>query len=448
MKITIGTNIKISEPTKEIQEYCRKKLIIDNPEYLQKVRMNKWIGNTPKSLYLFSIIDGLYVLPYGCLDDILNLSNDNADIIDYDFHDFQNANYQGNISLREYQEKAVNEMLKYPNGILNAPCGSGKTQMGLSLITKLGFKALWLTHTEKLLSQSMERLKTYIKCDMGTITKGKVNIGKDITFATAQTMCKIDPEVYKNEFNVIIVDECHHLVGSPTKVMMFYKILSNCNAQFKYGLSATLNRSDNLITSMYAIIGNVRYKVPKEDVGSYIIKAVHNMYDIDIDYDIERYTDTDGMLDYLKLISMLSEDQRRNKIIIDNIDKCHYVGRKKQLVLCHRVNQCHIIAKELVDKGLSVSEVTGKVLDKNRNYDSEIIVATYSLAKEGLDIPTLDTLHLVTPQKDKTIVTQSVGRVERNISGKLTPVVIDYVDTKIPYCMNCYIKRKRIIKKH
>jgi superfamily II DNA or RNA helicase len=71
------------------------------------------------------------------------------------------------------------------------------------------------------------------------------------------------------------------------------------------------------------------------------------------------------------------------------------------------------------------------------------LFSTYSLAKEGLDIPILDWLFLATPHKEKSIVKQAVGRIERAIDGKDTPIVYDYVDINIPHLMNFYKKRRR-----
>ena len=57
------------------------------------------------------------------------------------------------------------------------------------------------------------------------------------------------------------------------------------------------------------------------------------------------------------------------------------------------------------------------------------LFASYKLAKEGLDIPRLDRLHLATPQKDYAVITQSIGRVARTFDGKKQPICYDYVDT-------------------
>ena len=102
----------------------------------------------------------------------------------------------------------------------------------------------------------------------------------------------------------------------------------------------------------------------------------------------------------------------------------------------------------LEERGVKTSILVGKVKEKDRDYDASVIIATYALAKEGLDIPALDTLHLASPQKNESVTIQAIGRIERNIEGKETPICYDYVDENIPYCMGCYKKRKRIIKQN
>ena len=68
------------------------------------------------------------------------------------------------------------------------------------------------------------------------------------------------------------------------------------------------------------------------------------------------------------------------------------------------------------------------------------LFASYSLAKEGLDIPRLDRLYLTTPKKDYAVVTQSIGRIARVFDGKEAAICYDYVD-KIRFCENQYKRR-------
>lgn len=438
MDLIVSNNLQIKNPSQAIKDYCNTVLTLDNPQYINAVKMGRYTGKMDAKMKLYYVNGDTYILPFGCLQDIWRLGTYNYTL---EFCDFKALSMVGGINLYDYQEKALKSLLKGKNGVLSAPCGSGKTNIGLQLIKEIGGKALWLTHTKELLKQSLERCKEYFKGDFGTITEGQINIGKDITFATVQTMCKIDKSIYENEFNTIIVDECHHCVGTPTKVMSFYKVLSNCKSRYKYGLSATLNRSDNLISCVYSILGKKLYTISESDVGDKIIRAKYMPIMIDLKYNMKSYTDTDGTINYNKLIELLSFNSARDKYIIDKI--VENLG-KKQLILCHRVLQANGFQAQLKALGIDSQAITGNV--KHRVFDKDIIISTYSLAKEGLDMPELEILHLATPQKNKSVTKQAVGRVERNIVGKNQPICYDYVDTDISYCMKCYYQRKRILQ--
>ena len=77
---------------------------------------------------------------------------------------------------------------------------------------------------------------------------------------------------------------------------------------------------------------------------------------------------------------------------------------------------------------------------------TKILFASFGLAKEGLDIPRLDRLFLVSPQKDYAVVTQSIGRIARKAEGKNDAVCYDYVDD-IQFCENQFKRRKTHYRK-
>ena len=78
--------------------------------------------------------------------------------------------------------------------------------------------------------------------------------------------------------------------------------------------------------------------------------------------------------------------------------------------------------------------------------NKKYLFATYSLAKEGLDIPCLERLFMATPIKDYAVVTQSIGRIARVYEGKAEPIVLDFVDN-IGYLIKSYKERCRHYKK-
>lgn len=443
MELIIKNDIEIINPTSIVLDYCERNLVVDNPDYIIANRLGRYVGKMEKQLKLYVRNGNRLLIPYGCLNSIWSISK--GATFKCLFPDFKGNKMKGNISLYDYQEKALKALKKGKNGVLEAPCGSGKTQIGLQFIKEIGGKALWLTHTKKLLQQSKERAETYFDGDFGTITDGKVNIGKDITFATVQTMRMLDQNIYKNEFDIVIIDECHHCVGTPTKVMQFYKVLTNLNCRYKLGLSATLTRNDKLTKCIFYIIGNKLHTITEDEVGSKIIKAKHIKVELLDCYPIESYCLPDGMIDFGKLVTLLSNDEHRNNVICSQVMN-YYSMKKRQMVLCMRLSQIDYLKKELTRMGLKVNVITGNVRQKDRNYNGDVILATFAIAKEGLDIPQLDVVHFAIPQKDKSIVKQSAGRVERNYVGKPQPLIIDYVDMNIDYCVRAYEIRRRILK--
>jgi superfamily II DNA or RNA helicase len=236
------------------------------------------------------------------------------------------------------------------------------------------------------------------------------------------------------------------VAGTPTKLMMFYKVLSSLAARYKYGLSATVHRADTLITSTFAVIGDIVHEITEDEVGNKIIKAQHVPIESGLPFS-QAYLETDGMLNFNQLINYIAGDHNRNLLIKDLVEKekHNYI-----LVLSHRVEHCRTL-RDMVGYG---EVITGDV-DKNKrqvifenikNKETHVVFATYALAKEGLDLPSLNRLILATPQKDFAIVKQSVGRIERNVEGKDQPIAYDIVDNNINFCVGMFKKRKKILK--
>lgn len=455
MLVTVSNNIKITNPSLEILAWCQNSLKLPNPDYAKKIRMGFWTGNTPKDLYLYELHGGELVIPYGCLKAVAPLIKDA--IVQSDFKPSTSIDYGEPIPLYPYQETAVEQVYKGLYGILQSPCGSGKTRCGLALIKRYGKRALWLTHTSDLLRQSKSAAEEFYDKDLlGTITEGKVDIGEGITFATVQTMCKLDLSQYKHYWDVIVVDECHRVCGSPTQLSMFSKVLNSLSARHKYGLSATVHRADGMIKATFALIGDVIYAVPDEAIADRVMKV--GIQPIWTCVGISREClNTDGTLNYAKLINYLCECTDRNALIRDCIvDE----SDKSCLILSDRLEHLDILTSllpsHLRDKAVMVSgkmttkkgkEERAKALEDMRTGEKKYLFATYSLCKEGLDIPRLERLFLTTPQSDYAVITQSIGRIARTFEGKADPIVYDFVDN-IGYLQKRYKKRCATYKKN
>lgn len=439
----IGNNIQVENPSPELLEWAEQNLVITNPDYYAAMKLGRNVRWMPQNIKLYEKRGGTLVLPFGTLKQVWRFINKQYVL---DFKEPKRAGIQGDINLYPYQKAAAEKMKDVKNGILQAPCGSGKTQIGLGIIKDINLKALWLTHTTDLLTQSKQRAEKYLQGDFGTITDGEVNIGKDITFATIQTMAKLDLQAYKYEWDIIIVDECHKAVGSPNRVMQFYKVLTNLAARYKIGMSATLHRADTMIKSMFALLGNKEYEITELEVGDAITKAAREVVLTGTPVSTA-YLDTDGTMLHAELITYLTESRHRNELIASKVQQNL---QNYNLVLTHRVEHTRVL-RNLIGTGSIITgavtkEERAEIFDRMRQGKEHVLIATYALAKEGLDIPNLDRLHLATPQKDYAIVKQSVGRIERATPGKGQPIVYDFVDEKIGYCLGMAKKRKRIIE--
>ena len=447
METVVNECITITDPTKEVIAWVKQNLVFENPEYEKKRRMGLWTGKTQKQLRLYEVIGNSIRIPYGCLRNILPLIG--KGVIDSSIPLTETVEYENTISLYDYQEQAKQTLINSYYGLLKAAPGAGKTQIALAVIFALKRKALWITHTADLLNQSKRRAEQYIdKSLIGTITEGKVNIGAGVTFATVQTLCNIDLPRYKNEWGVVIVDEAHNVSGTPTTVTRYYKVLNNLSAIYKYGLSATVHRSDGLIGTTKALLGDVVCEISKETIGDRIVDVGIKPVDTELEPPLSVYN-TDGTLNYTDLIDWMCTDETRNNLIVGI---CEHCKDNSILILTDRVSHLETLKGLLGNKVVTIDGKTKKAereqsLEQMRNGEKKIMIATYSLAKEGLDIPCLERLILATPHKDYAVITQAVGRIARSYPGKAAPIVFDLVD-KSPYCLKAYKARRTIYRKN
>lgn len=420
-------------------------LTFPNPKYQKAVSMGKWAGDIPREIVLYQRRGKDLIIPFGMLSDLFR-HKDAFQIVNNTFHDgHKRYDFGCHIKPYDYQQKAIEKALQKRNGVIVAPCGSGKTQIALAIAAKLGLRTLWLTHTGDLMRQSMERAKKCFSLPArayGTITAGRVNAGEVLTFATVQTMARIDLEKYQDFWDVVIVDECHKCVGTPTNIMMFYKVVNSLNSRFKIGITATPKRADGLERCMFALLGETIHEITQEDVKDTTCPV--NVMFIETGYtpELDRVLSADGTLSYTRLISELTGDPARTSLISKMLRRMVSGSDSKIIVLSERVAHLESILQNCKSIGIPESKMRllsatrtkknrkerERALEDLNSGNINLVFATYQLAKEGLDVPNLNLLVLASPQKDRTTVVQSVGRVSRKAPGKTVGVVWDFVD--------------------
>lgn len=422
----------------------KKVLEWDNPEYYKKQEKGLSTWNTPRKIVLWEKKGNNLIVPFGMLQ---FLWKSGIQVVPSEHLTGQQRHFNASVvGLYDYQQKALESALKAKNGVLVAPCGSGKTQIGLAICGALGFRALWLTHTHELLKQSMERAKSCLgNIPMGTITEGKIDASDGITFATVQTMAKINLSDFHDFFDVIIVDEAHRCVGTPTSLTMFYKVVSSLSARYKFGLTATPKRTDGMEKAMFALLGEKFFEISKSDVKDKTCPlSVYEPVQTHYEPDYDEILNPDGTLNYVNLITDCVNDEERNKVVSFVIDTAVKTG--KTMVLSERVAHLEILSKMCNYKHVILSTSKKKEREGILKGDWEVMFATYQIAKEGLDIPSLINLVMASPVKNDITVTQSVGRVMRAFPNKEYGYVWDF-DDDMPMLHRWLSKRLSIYRR-
>ncbi|MFA7167358.1 MAG: DEAD/DEAH box helicase family protein [Sphaerochaetaceae bacterium] len=418
MRCDLTSTLHIYDPSSEVTRWVKKHLILDNPNYIKKARMGKWTGNTPKTLALYVQTPYGYILPAGCTSDIERVVD-----MPIPLKPVSGALYgvQSTSALRPYQVEAVSCMKDVRCGILQAPCGAGKTRIMLTLAGTLGLRTLWIVHTRDLLTQARSAaIGMYGKEGIGTIGAGKCVIGDRITFATIQSLNKMDLSKIYDMWDAVMVDECHHAVGTVTSMTMYAHVLNSLYSTYRWGCTATAYRADGLDPAMTALLGPIVHVISSDDVSAYRVPVKYIQVPSDWSYDPSDHLDSYGTISYTSVESALTEDEDRNGIIAD--------------IIREAPKPCLVLSKRLHHLDLLDAIVPGIKLKKKRGGRGLIMYATYALSSEGLDIPDLASVILASPTKvitpkDARTFEQAVGRVQRTSLGKVEGIVYDIIDT-------------------
>ena len=340
-------------------------------------------------------------------------------------------------TLRDYQTDIVNIYVNYVNrqisdseeafpgygGILEVPCGRGKTVMALKIISLLQKKTLIIVHKEFLMNQWIERIEEFLPgARVGKIQGPTFDVeNNDIVIGMLQTLYdKEFPLDAFNSFGMTIVDEVHR-IGSE----QFSKTLFKTVTPYMLGISATVDRKDNLTRVLYMFIGPKIYSEEREDEDPVVVQAIE--YKTGDDDFNEVLLDYVGNPKYSSMISKISNYGPRSDFILKVMKSLiSQYSESQVMVLCHNRSMLTYFYKAIEhEQFASVGYYVGgmKQKDLQETETKQIVLATYAMAAEALDIKTLSILIMASP---KTDITQSVGRILRVKHEH--PVIVDIVD--------------------
>jgi superfamily II DNA or RNA helicase len=350
-----------------------------------------------------------------------------------------------NGSLRDYQMEVVNAYVKkvYPNGgggLIEIGCGKGKTVCALNVISVLKKKTLVIVHKEFLMNQWIERIQQYLpSAKIGKIQGQIIDVeGKDIVLAMLQSLSMKDyPSSLFENFGLTIIDEVHHISSEVFSCALFKLV-----TKYMLGLSATMNRKDGTTKVFKMFLGEVVYKDLDKGEHPVIVRGI--TYETQDDEFNEMVMDFRGNPAFSTMISKLCTYSYRSEFILKLIKDMLEENPKQQImILAHNKNLLKYLYDAISHRNISsVGYYIGGMKEAalKESESKTVIIATYSMAAEALDIKTLTTLIMATP---KTDIEQAVGRILREKHAQ--PIVVDIIDTHIIF-QKQWIKRKKFYK--
>ena len=349
----------------------------------------------------------------------------------------ENINLKFEGTLRDYQTNVLNEYLKAiefgiaddknkGNGsaLIELWTGAGKTVLGLKIIEVLKKKTIIFVHKTFLKNQWIERIQQYLpNARIGSIQGQNIDIeNKDIVLAMIQSVSmKTYNDTLFDSFGLSIYDECHHMSSE-----VFCNCLKKCNTLYGLGLSATMNRKDGLTNVFKMYLGDICYKHCKKGTqDDVLVKAIEFTIDDDEYNEVEH--DFRGQVKYSTMVNKVSNLNLRSDFIVYVLESELFINPNQQfIVLAQTKCLLNYLYSALVHKNIaSVGYYIGgmKESELKKSESKTIILATFSMAAEALDIKSLTSLLLASPKSD---IVQAVGRILREKHSN--PLVIDIVD--------------------
>lgn len=395
-----------------------------NPRYHQNVRLGFANFGVPPEISLVEETECYVLLPRGVASTLCRLFP-NVEFVDETITDPANLG-QSSITLKPFQEQTIEAALRKNQGLLCAPTGSGKTVMGIEVIVRRSQKSLVLCHTRDLLAQWRQRFRDFAGVEPGVIDAEHWDI-RDVTVGMVQSLHgkRLDSS-FVNDFGLVMLDEAHH-----APAYSFQNLMCQFPARYRYGLTATPERTDGLSFLLHGVVGPILYEIDKDElfecghIMKPTIRAIHtNHY-------------APGVATYNGLLDGITSDEKRNSLILAHLSKEAEAGHYC-LILSERVRHVQHLHKLFQEKhpeipsgcivGDHSREHRARVIELTQKGEIHALFAT-RLAEEGLDIQRLDRLFITCPIRSHNKITQQLGRILRVFPGKRDTLVYDFRDS-------------------
>jgi len=337
------------------------------------------------------------------------------------------------------QQEALREIARYRDmgekkALIVAATGSGKTY--LAAFDARNFQAkrlLYVVHQENILRASEKSFELIFRNSRtyGLFTGTEQDRDKDFLFATNQELSRHLTEFRKDEFDYIVLDECHHAVASS-----YRRILDYFQPEFLLGLTATANRMDNQdVLSLFD--RNIPFQLSLADaMRNDLIVGFHYfaIKDPYVDYSLDT-SDPGSVRQMVRQIV----DPNNVRFVVEEVQKHRPEGKLRALAFCRTVDHAMQMAQGFNDLGLHATYLSGnddagtrqEAMEELSDEDNPLeVVCTINLFNEGIDIPPVNMVLFLRPTDSQTVFCQQLGRGLRKYPGKDYLTVLDFIGNR------------------
>ena len=333
------------------------------------------------------------------------------------------------MNLREYQKKAV-EWAKTSDGLIIAPAGSGKTWIAASII-----KHHLNLHPDWSFGWTAPTVET---CQQGRVSLRVAGVPDE----AVDIRCPHESVDFSRK-QVLIVDEAKR---SAAKVLR--GIIESCSG-LRYGFDATPWGDDpdrNEVTR--TLFHNRTYEISRTDIGDSLADAyleISHATDLNLQQKID--DNIDRLFQTRRKYMQISDEDLKKMCaweslvdigICQNKERNNYAiqyamehGDMQTLILIPRITLGEDYERRIPGSRLVHSKISKKLrkaaMDEFKSGQLKTMIAT-SLADEGLDLPNVDLLIMVSGGRSSQKTIQRASRALRKTETKNCATILDFSD--------------------
>jgi superfamily II DNA or RNA helicase len=359
-----------------------------------------------------------------------------------DFYESKTTEIGKKIIPYPYQKEIVDQCVKNFNAnknkiLIELATGLGKTYTAAFVVREFlnkenNLKVLFLAHQVEIITQSVTAFKNvfgigtynYSGCVGGFIPEERTTF----TFAVFDTLYSNINKFKKNEFDIIIVDEAHHVPANTYKTVVEY-----FQPKLLIGLTATPFRTDKQDVHKY--FGGLDGHVGKYDLywalkHKWLAFPKYQVYGHDISQEkIDAIQKGFSVQDIDKNLFVKEKDEK----MIETLEKkANEIKNCKAIVFCRNITHIKNLIKHFPSGSATYaySKMSGEERRENiRNFREGNFkyILTCNLFNEGIDIPETNLLAFLRTTNSRLIWLQQLGRGLRRTKEKEFVDVFDFV---------------------